>query len=349
MKKVLALFSYCIIGLILLGSGQCFAAQSASIIGYTYQHNFKTGETVRFTTTMKNTGDAISNPAYTYVQVVLTNSLTGAETDPAGATSTDSLASGATFTSTTNWTAVAGKYTVTLIVYGSPDGIAETALTRKYGAFPLNVETTVGTETLKVFPTILNLGIIPYGRHMYPVPLEITYDFYLYNILREQKPWYVRIYTDNFTKYKGIKGAVTKDSPGGLVSSDGKYTIPLRVWCLNFPPEDQELGWDSTLSGPPPVDDDTYWKGPILDSGERFENKAAWIRIPDYSEMTADRGTWRNLIGQDFYDTQYRTDTNQTGDFTLKSPFSVYFATETNPASVKGNYSARLIIELYSP
>jgi hypothetical protein len=109
------------------------------------------------------------------------------------------------------------------------------------------------------------------------------------------------------------------------------------------------MGWDARLSGPPPVDDDTYWKGPMLDSGRRNEDKASWLRIPDYSQMTADRGTWRHLIGQDIFDTQYVTDVNLTGDFTLKNPFSVYLATETNPTSVKGNYSCNLIVEIYSP
>ena len=333
----------------LIFCGECLAAQSAQITGYTYQHNFIAGETIRFTVTIKNTGDAIAAPAYMYAQVILTNSVTGAETYPAGATATTSLASGAMFTSETSWTSVAGKYTVTLVVYGSTNGITESELTRVYGAYPIRVGATATTETLKTFPTMFDFGILPYGRHMHPIPLEITYDFFLFNVLRDQKPWYLRIYTDNATRYKGIRDAVYVGSHAGLVSSDGRYTITIKTWCLNNPPEDQDLGWDATLSGPPPVDDDTYWKGPILDNGKRLENKAAWLRIPDYSEMTADRGTWRNLIGQDFYDTQYVTDVNRTGNFTLKSPFSVYLATETNPTSVKGNYSCNLIVEIYSP
>lgn len=333
----------------LLFTGECLAAQSAEITGYAYQHNFTAGEAVRFDVNIKNTGDAISAPAYIYAQIILTNSTTGTATYPGGASSTTSLATGASYTSTTTWTAVAGKYTITLVVYGSTDGATETELTRKYGAYPVRAGSTATTETLKVFPTIIDFGVLPYGRHMYPVPLEVTYDFFLYNLQREQRPWYLRIYTDNATRFKGIKNSVYAGSPAGLVSSDGRYTIPLRTWCLNYPPEDQEMGWDSALSGPPPVDDDTYWKGPLLDTGERFENKASWLRVPDYSEMTSNRGTWRNLIGQDIYDTQYATDVNPTGDFTLKNPFSVYFATETGPAAVKGNYSANFIIEIYSP
>jgi hypothetical protein len=278
----------------------------------------------------------------------LTNLDTGAEQYPAASLVEAVFSTGETVTFTTQgWGALppAGKYSVTLIIYDGAD--AEQA--RIYGAHPIRIGARSTMETLKTFPTMMDFGVLPYGRHMHPVPLEIHWDFFVYNVLREQKPWYLRIYTDNATRYKGIKESVYKGSPAGLVSSDGRYAIPLRTWCLNFPPEDQEMGWDVAMSGPPPVDDDTYWRGPLLEDGERYENKAGWIRIPDYNEMTADRTTWRNLIGQDFYDTQYKTDVNPTGDFTLLSPFSVYFATETNTTSVKGNYSCRLVVEIYSP
>lgn len=325
-------------------SRQCLAAYSIEITGYSYQHNFTAGESVTISLTVKNTGDNITG---VYFSPILTNSTTGAviyPTTPAGV----AMTSGETRTFSINpWTAIAGKYSVTLVIYGSAP--TETEVVRESGAYSIRVGSGHTAEVLKTFPTSANFGVIPYGRYMQPVPLEITYDFFLYNVSREQKPWYLRIYTDNSTRYKGIENSVYKGSGAGFVSSCGRYTIPIRVWCLNYPPEDQEMGWDSRLSGPPTVDDDTYWKGPILDDGRRFENKAAWLRIPDYSEMTSDRGTWRNLIGQDIYDTQYVTDVNPTGDFTLKNPFSTYFATETSPASVKGNYSCNLIIEIYSP
>ena len=328
---------------IILASETAFA--SIKFLGYSYQRNFTAGETFNIRVTARNSGADINNA---YFSPVLTNLDTGAEQYPAASIVEAVFSTGETVTFTTQgWGTLppAGKYTVTLIIYNGAD--AEQG--RISGAYPIRIGSRSGMETLKTFPTMMDFGVLPYGRHMHPIPMEITYDFFLYNLLRDQKPWYLRIYTDNATRYKGIKESVYTDSPAGLVSSDGRYTIPLRVWCLNYPPEDQEMGWDSTLSGPPPVDDDTYWKGPLLDSGERFENKAGWLRIPDYNEMTADRGTWRNLIGQAIYDTQYATHVNPTGDFTLKNPFSVYFATETTPTSVKGNYSCRLIVEIYSP
>ena len=72
-------------------------------------------------------------------------------------------------------------------------------------------------------------------------------------------------------------------------------------------------------------------------------------RIPDLVDMTPDPVTWRRLIGQDQYDTREATDTNPTGDFTLKSPFTLYLATEAGPSAVEGSYAANLVVELWNP
>jgi len=345
----LSIYLFSFICLIFI-SNKAFAL-SIEIADYSYKHNFTAGDTVTFAATAKNNGPTIANPPgpeYFYLDVVLTNQATGVEIERTSGGVTN-LATGGRISLTATWPSTAGTFTIAIRIVGSDDGINESVVTNVFGAYPVRIGSGPATEKLQVSPTTLDFGVLPYGRHMFPIPLEIKWDFFLYNVLGEQRPWYMRIYTDNKTRYKGIQESVYTQSPAGFISSDGKFSMPLRVWCLNYPPEDQEMGWDSALSGPPPVNDDTYWKGPILDTGERFENKAAWLRIPDYSEMTADRGTWRNLIGQDITDTQYATDVNRTGDFTLKSPFSVYFATETSPTSVKGNYSGTLIVEIYSP
>lgn len=172
----------------------------------------------------------------------------------------------------------------------------------------------------------------------------------------------MRIYTDNHRRYQGVEDAIYSGrvasqeggsasalgTPAGLVSSDGKYTMPLKVWCLNFGP-DVEEGWDANLLGPPPVKEDYYWKGPLLDNGRRDPSRVAWEWIPDYVDMTADPSTWRKLIGQDSFDTHYVSDANPTGDFMLPSPFQIYLAYETSPTAVAGAYSTELIIEIYSP
>ncbi len=65
--------------------------------------------------------------------------------------------------------------------------------------------------------------------------------------------------------------------------------------------------------------------------------------------MTANPVTWRRMIGQDAYDNRFVSDANITGDFTLKSPFTFYMATEAGAAAVEGTYTATLVVELWSP
>jgi len=101
--------------------------------------------------------------------------------------------------------------------------------------------------------------------------------------------------------------------------------------------------------GPPPVNDDTMWIGPLLNTGEYDEDRAAWLRIPDWIEMTSNSDSWRDLISQDPFDAGTVSDSNQTGDATLKSPFEVYLATQAGPSAVYGKYHSRLIIELFTP
>ncbi len=335
MKKTILFIAFIIFITI---ANEAFAG--IEIISYSYQQAYTTGQTVSCTATVRNTESVAKDP---YLLFAVTKS--GATTENYG--SAVNIAAGATGTLTATWDTTgvsSGKYSVTIRVYeDSIGGLQDT----EYGAWPVRVGSN--TETLSVFPTIIDFGVLPYGRHMHPVPIEITWDYFIYNRLRHQRPWYMRIYTDNSSRYKAIPQSIYSTSPAGLVSSDGRYAIPLKVWCLNYPPDDQEMGWDSGMSGPPPVDDDTYWRGPMLDEGRRYDDKIAWERIPDLSEMNSDRHTWRTLIGESIYDGQYATDVNAPGDFTLASPFSAYLALETNPTSVKGNYSCKLIIEIYSP
>ena len=236
-----------------------------------------------------------------------------------------------------------GSYSVSFPLF---DGNGDRADSIR-GAFPLQVGSE--TESLRVFPEAVNLGTIPPGRYMHPLPIEIRYSFFQFNRLRRDQPFAVRIYTDNAARFEGIPHAVRKVSPAGLVSMDGRYTIPLKCWTLNFGPDIQETGWDGPLAGPPPVDDDNVWIGPPLLEGGRNYGSASWVRIPDLVDMTADPVTWRRLVGQDQYDSRYASDANPTGDFTLRSPFTVYLATDAGPTAVEGSYTANLVVELWNP
>lgn len=331
------------------------------ITEYSYDTHYEPGETVNFSTRVYNSTAAELEDMY--INIVLTNLSTGAVVLPYPASSATDIPAGATVTITTDstsWTATEGTYTVTIILYDRTSREQH----RVSGSEPMRVGRA--EDFVSAFPNIIDFGALPYGRYMLPNPIRIHWNFYMKNRLRRDHPWYMRIYTDNRSRYKGIKGALyqnrrtyftskiwvrtnVENTPSGLISSDGKYAIPLRVWCLNFGPDWEEVGWNDTLLGPPPVNDDYVWKGPLLDDGKRDNDRRAWLWIPDISDMTSDKRTWRSLIGRDPYNANFVGDNNPTGDFTLDSPFDIYLATEASPTTVMGKYSGKLVIEIYTP
>lgn len=274
--------------------------------------------------------------------VILTNQVTGEATTPIDVGG-PSIVSGGIHTFVQSTGVSAGRYTVAFrILDGS--AVRSDQIT---GRYPLHVGTN--TDLLHVFPDALSLGTIPPGRFMHPIPLEIRWDFYRFNRMATDQPFAIRVYTDNAARYRGLPGALHPTSPAGLVSDDGRFSIPLKIWTVNFGPDFDETGWKASAMGPPPVDDDTFWKGPLLTNGEREVGAVAWLRVPDYSEMTSDPSSWRRLIGQDPADQRFVNDTNVTGDYTLASPVTVYLATEGGATTVQGRYSATLVVELWSP
>lgn len=344
----------------MLGCSSSACAATTRIKDYSYSTFYRAGEATTFKVLIQNESTAAQTR---YINVVLTNRSTLAEITPYPATAAFVVPASSTLwvtTSLNNWTTVNGKYTVTIILYNAADveqhRVSGTEI----------IEVGDAEEYVSAFPNVIDFGALPYGRYMYPNPVKIHWNFFLKNELRKAQPWYMRIYTDNMTRYKGIEGAVYdsrrlittskvwvrseyEGSPAGLVSSDGKYAIPLRVWCLNYGPDWDEMGWSPTLLGPPPVNDDYVWNGPELDDGKRDPDRRVWLRVPDHMDMTADSRSWRNLIGKDPFNRNFTGDNNPTGDFTLDSPFDLYFATETSPTTVIGKYSGKLIIEIYTP
>ena len=326
-------------GLVLLAPGPAWAI-TLRIVDFSYPQHAQPGGSILFRVTVRNLE---STAQFAEVDVTLTKIGTSSEITVVPV-AIGTIAAHGTSTLSSTWSpAIAGLYTVTLPLY---DGNG-TRVDRVSGRYPVHVGTT--TDTLHVFPDAVHLGTIPAGRFMYPVPLEIRWNFFEFNRLRLDQPFTIRVYTDNVTRYRGIRGAVRAGSPAGLVSEDGRFTIPLKIWTVNFGPDVQETGWDPKIMGPPPVDDDTYWIGPLLADGGREVGAVAWLRVPDLSEMSSDPGSWRRLIGQDPTDTRFISDTNVTGDFTLTSPVTAYLATEAGPTAVPGTYSGNLIVELYSP
>ena len=316
-----------------------FAAKNLKIRSFQYDQHFHPGDIVRFTLQITN-----NEPTTEFAEVDITTSNLDTEQElTLTPVMTTSIPPRETVYVTADYRFSAGIYTVSFPLF---DGNGERS-DRVAGKFPIHVGTE--TETLRVFPEVLNLGTLPPGRYMHPTPIEVTWNYFRFNQLRLDQPFAIRIYTDNAARYHGIPNALRVGSPAGLVSLDGKYTVPIKVWTLNFGPDIQETGWDSPLAGPPPVDDDDYWIGPPLLEGARSEGSANWVRLPDLTEMTTNPITWRRLLGQDPHDDRFVGDANPTGDFTLRSPFTFYLATEGGPATVAGSYSTTLIVELWTP
>ncbi len=305
-----------------------------------YDQHFNPNEPVTFTVIVKN-NETRSNE-FAEVDVTLTNTDTERESTLTPVMTATVLAN-STAPLVRSYTVAAGNYTVSFPLFDGNGAKTDQVA----GKFPLHIGSE--TEALRIFPEILSFGTLPPGRSMLPTPITVSWDYYRFNRLRLDTPFAIRIYTDNAARYQGVPGAVLKNSPAGLVSLDGKYALPLKVWCSNFGPDVQGTGWDASLAGPPPVDDDNEWIGPPLLEDRRNYDSATWVRIPDFSEMTSDPISWRRLIGQDPSDSRYANDTNRIGDFTLKSPFTFYLATEGGPIAVEGKYAATLIVELWSP
>lgn len=336
------------------GTKASWADATRRIVSVSYDQHFTPTESVTFNVTVANSA---ATDQFMEVDVTLVNAATGVEstllpvltgTVPAGGTLRLTHSGGtATYDLQTQSPAIGtGTYTVSFPMFDG-NGVR---IDRVGGKFPLHVGTE--TESIRVFPEIIHLGVIPPGRFMHSTPIEVSWNFFRFNRLRLDQPFVIRLYTDNAARYRGIPGALQKTSPGGLVSLDGKYVISLKIWNLNYGPDIQETGWDTNLSGPPPVEDDSAWLGPPLLEGKRNFDGAAWIRLKDYAELGASPFGWsrgEGMIGQDPHDIRYATEKNVTGDFTLKSPFTFYMATEAGPSAVEGPYATTLVVELWSP
>lgn len=324
--------------LVLLFPALC-QAQQIRIVSVDYRQHFRPNEPVQFTVVIQNDDPTVQ---FAEVDITLTNLDTEQEITLTPVL-TGFVPAGQTLPLVGAYILQPGLYTVSFPLFDGNGVVRD----RLGGKFPLRIGSE--TESVRVFPEVINLGTIPPGRYMHPIPVEVSWNFYRFNHLRRAQPFTIRIYTDNAARYQGIPGAVRRSSGAGLVHMSGRYVLPLKIWNLNFGPDIQETGWDASLAGPPPVDEDDYWLGPPLLENTRSFGAAAWVRVPDFTDMTANPVTWRRMIGQDAYDNRFVSDANITGDFTLKSPFTFYLATEAGPTAVEGTYTATLVVELWSP
>ena len=232
-----------------------------------YPSDFRPNETIEFTVLVHN-NETVSR--FAEVDVTLTNINTGQEitlvpvltgTIPAGGTGRLLRTGGSTAI-------------YTLSGNGTPSGVGTGIYTVSFPLFDGNgvkVDQAIGPtpirvgyedESVKVFPEIISLGTLPVGRYMYPLPIEVKWSFFKMNQQRFDQPFVIRVYTDNAARFQGVPGSLDRPSPGGLVSMDRKYVIPIKIWCVNFGPDVQETGWSGKLAGPPPVEQDDFWIGP---------------------------------------------------------------------------------------
>lgn len=332
----------CLLFSILWFASPAYAAKNLRIVSVTYDQHFHPQDPVTFSVQVKN-NEASTESAE--IDVTLTNTSTRAETTLTPVM-TANIGTGQTQTLTATYSIPAGTYTVSFPLFDGDGARSD----RLGGKFPIHVGNE--TESIRVFPEVLHLGTLPPGRTLHPTPVEVSWSFFRFNRLQLDQPFVVRIYTDNAARYVGIPGTLRRGSPGGLVSLDGRYTIPMKFWSLNAGPDLQETGWDSALAGPPPVDDDNAWLGPPLLEGSRHFGGASWVRVKDRAELAASPFGWsrgEGIMGQDPHDNRYANEKNVTGDITLTSPFTFYLATETSAATVEGSYSATLVVELWTP
>jgi len=141
-------------------------------------------------------------------------------------------------------------------------------------------------------------------------------------------PWVMRIYTDN-VNYIGTGGGFGMESPAGLVSKDGKYTLPLKANCLNWGEEEwlripdlNDIGY-KPYSPPAEVETGTSADRIIIGIDPR---NADWVSGPD-----------RVL---------FNADDNVLGDITLETPFDIKFRTNVGPNTPVGDYEGRIYIEI---
>ena len=141
-------------------------------------------------------------------------------------------------------------------------------------------------------------------------------------------PWVMRVYTDN-TNYAGIGGNLETQSRAGLISTDGKFTIPLEVNCPNF----GEDVWVRI----PDINDESY--EPYKPSREAGMSTHSDCIIMGIDPRNADWVSGRDRV-------LFTNDDNPAGDTTLAPPFDIKFAAYFDQKAIRGNYTSNLYIEI---
>ena len=141
-------------------------------------------------------------------------------------------------------------------------------------------------------------------------------------------PWVMRCYTDNL-HFSGVGGALRTPSPGGLVSTEGQFVIPLSLNCPNFGPDTwrriPDLGDPGTVpyAANPEPGEVAYTDCIVMGIDPR---NGAWVAGPD------------ELL--------YTADDNFLGDTTVATPFEIVLQADVPASAVRGRYDATLYFEI---
>ncbi len=147
-------------------------------------------------------------------------------------------------------------------------------------------------------------------------------------IYNGEYPWILRVYTDNL-HFSGVAGAIVRPSPAGLVSKDGRFSLPLEI---NSP----AFGQDVWRKIPDLNDPDYIPYQPNPEPGQPLHN--------DCILMAVDPRNANWVAGPDAL--LFTEDDNLLGDITAKTPYDLTLRTRVSSAAVQGDYDTILYFEI---
>jgi len=141
-------------------------------------------------------------------------------------------------------------------------------------------------------------------------------------------PWIMRVYTDN-TNYTGIAGAAMQQNPAGLISTDGRFSIPLLI--------DAPIMRLAGYRVIPDINQINY-KPYMPDKLNRA------MPYTDCIIMAIDPRNEVWVAGENGI--LFDSDDNVSGDMTFATPVEIKFKANFDEKAVASNYTANLYIEI---
>jgi len=141
-------------------------------------------------------------------------------------------------------------------------------------------------------------------------------------------PWIMRVYTDN-TNYAGIAGSARQQSPAGLISTDGRFSVPLLI--------DAPIMRFAGYRVVPDINQADY-KPYMPDKLNRA------MPYTDCIIMGIDPRNEVWVAGENGI--LFDNDDNILGDMTSTTPIEIKFKADFDEKAVASNYTANLYIEI---